>query len=48
MTPTALVEAKAIPDARQGFSLTFSGQPFDGHDVRPVWQRPDPKGQGFS
>ncbi len=43
---TALVEAKAIPDARQGFALAFSGQSFDGHDVRLVWQRPDPSGQG--
>ena len=43
---TALVEAKAIPDAQQGFALTFSGQAFDGYDVRLVWQRPDPSGQG--
>ena len=43
---TALVEAKAIPDAQQGFALTFSSQAFDGYDVRLVWQRPDPSGSG--
>ena len=43
---TAIVEAKAIPDAERGFALTFSGQPFEGYDVRLVWQRPDPSGSG--
>ena len=43
---TAIVQAKAIPDAERGFALTFSGQPFVGHDVRLVWQRPDPSGSG--
>ncbi|MFM8497730.1 MAG: DUF6717 family protein, partial [Planctomycetia bacterium] len=43
---TAIVQAKAIPDAERGFALTFSGQPFEGHDVRLVWQRPDPSGSG--
>jgi hypothetical protein len=43
---TALVEAKAIPEAPRGFALTFSGQPFEGHDVRIEWQRPDPSGSG--
>lgn len=43
---TALVEAKAIPDAERGFALTFSSEAFDGYDVRLVWQRPDPSGQG--
>lgn len=43
---SVIVEAKAIPDAARGFSLTFSGQAFDGYDVRLVWQRPDPSGSG--
>ena len=33
---SAVVQAKAIPDAEQGFALTFSGQPFVGHVVRLV------------
>jgi len=40
------VLGKAIPDAERGFALTFSGQPFEGHDVGLVWQRPDPSGSG--
>ena len=43
---TALVEAKAIPNASRGFCLTFSGRPFAGHDVRLAWRRPDPSGSG--
>jgi hypothetical protein len=43
---SVIVEAKAIPDAARGFSLTFSGQSFEGHDVRLVWQRHDPSGSG--
>jgi hypothetical protein len=43
---SVIVEAKAIPDAATGFSLTFSGEAFEGHDVRLVWQRPDPSGSG--
>ncbi len=43
---TALVEAKTIPDAERGFALTFAGRPFEGHDVRLVWQRRDPSGSG--
>ncbi len=43
---SAVVEAKAIPDAAAGFALTFSGEAFEGHDVRLVWQRPDPSGSG--
>lgn len=43
---TAIVEAKAISNAATGFSLTFSGEAFEGHDVRLVWQRPDPSGSG--
>lgn len=43
---SAVVQAKAIPDAERGFALTFSGAPFEGHDVRLIWQRPDPSGSG--
>ena len=43
---TAIVAAKGIPDAERGFALTFSGRPFEGHDVRLVWQRRDPSGSG--
>jgi hypothetical protein len=43
---SVIVEAKAIPNAARGFSLTFSGQAFEGHDVRLLWQRPDPSGSG--
>jgi hypothetical protein len=43
---TAIVEAKAIPHASRGFALTFSGSPFEGHDVRLAWQRRDPSGSG--
>jgi hypothetical protein len=31
---TRAVEAKAIPNATKGFALTFSSDPFEGHDVR--------------
>jgi hypothetical protein len=43
---TAIVAAKGIPDAERGFALTFSGRPFEGQDVRLVWQRRDPSGSG--
>ena len=43
---SAVVQAKAIPNADRGFALTFSGQPFEGHDARLAWQRPDPSGSG--
>jgi hypothetical protein len=43
---SAIVEAKAIPGAERGFALTFSGEAFDGHDVRLAWQRADPSGSG--
>jgi len=43
---SAVVQAKAIAGAERGFALTFSAQPFEGHDVRLVWQRPDPSGSG--
>jgi hypothetical protein len=34
-----LVEAKAIPNATSGFSLTFGDEPFDGADAELVWLR---------
>lgn len=43
---TEIVHHKAIRDANKGFALTFSSQPFAGHDVRLVWRRPDPSGSG--
>ena len=36
-----LIEAKAIPNADQGFTMTFSDQPFDGHDAELHWLRAD-------
>jgi hypothetical protein len=41
-----LVEIKEIPDATKGFSLTFSGDGFDGHDAELEWLRADPSGTG--
>ena len=38
---TALVTAKGIPNAERGFTLTFAGEPFDGHDVELKWIRED-------
>lgn len=35
-----LVEAKGIPDARRGFSLTFSDEPFAPYDVELTWLAP--------
>lgn len=34
---SALVEAKGIPNARSGFSLTFSDEPFDNFDAELNW-----------
>ncbi len=34
---SAVIEAKGIPNAEKGFSLTFSDQPFDGADVELRW-----------
>jgi hypothetical protein len=36
-----VVEGKKIPRAAKGFRLTFSDQPFDGHDVERLWLRGD-------
>jgi len=41
-----LVEIKEIPEASQGFSLTFSGDAFDGHDAEIVWLHEDPSAVG--
>ena len=38
---SALIKSKTISDAVLGFSLTFSDQPFDGHDVELKWLRAD-------
>ena len=37
-----------IPDADQGFRLTFSAQPFPGHQVRLVLDRPEYGGYWYS
>jgi hypothetical protein len=37
----ALVNAKGIANAAQGFSLTFSDEPFRGFDVQLDWIRAD-------
>ena len=34
-----VVEHKKIPNAATGFLLSFSDQPFDGHDVERRWVR---------
>lgn len=36
-----LVEAKRIPDAAEGFALTFNSEPFDGFDAELTWLRSD-------
>ncbi|MFM7207580.1 MAG: DUF6717 family protein [Planctomycetaceae bacterium] len=41
---TRVVVDKAVPEAERGFALTFSDQPFAGHDVELRWLRPDPLG----
>jgi hypothetical protein len=38
---TRVVEQKKIPRAAKGFLLSFSDQPFDGHDVERRWLRGD-------
>ena len=40
-----VVEAKGIRDAGTGFALSFSDEPFDGHDVELLWMRPG-EGEG--
>ena len=36
-----IIETKNIVNAAQGFQMTFSDQPFDGHDVELEWLRAD-------
>ena len=37
-----VVQAKGIPDAERGFSMSFSAEPFTGYDVELRWLRADP------
>ena len=39
---TRVVNDKSIPNAEQGFALTFAAVPFTGHDVELRWLRADP------
>jgi hypothetical protein len=39
---TRVVNDKSIPNAEQGFALTFAAVPFAGHDVELRWLRADP------
>ena len=41
---TRVITHKRIPRAEKGFLLTFSDQPFDGHDVERHWVRGDVDG----
>jgi hypothetical protein len=41
-----LVEINEIPGASRGFSLTFSGDAFDGQNAELEWLRADPSGTG--
>lgn len=36
-----------IPDAANGFRLTFSAQPFPGYTARFVWRRPEHGGNWY-
>ncbi len=38
---SSVVKAKNIPNAPNGFSLTFADEPFDGHDIELNWVRSD-------
>lgn len=37
-----VVQAKGLPQADRGFSMSFSDEPFAGHDVELRWLRADP------
>ena len=39
-----LVEQLEIPDAKSGFRLTFSANPFPGHQLRAEWLREETPG----
>ena len=41
---TRVVQAKKIPKASTGILLTFSDEPFDGHDVERHWVRSEAGG----
>jgi hypothetical protein len=41
------VLVKDIPDARDGFRLTFSAQPFPGHQYKLAWLRGDTTGNWY-
>lgn len=41
---TRIVTAKRLPDAEQGFAMSFSAFPFEGHDVELQWLRGEPSG----
>lgn len=36
-----------IPNAKDGFRLVFSTQPFPGHELELVWRRPDKGGNWY-
>lgn len=39
-----VVEAKGVPDAARGFTMTFAAEPFPEHDVELRWVRPEDNG----
>jgi hypothetical protein len=43
---TKLIAIKQIPNAESGFSLTFGGEAFEGHDAELQWLKADPSGSG--
>ena len=43
-----MIEAKGIQNADQGFRMTFSDEPFDGHDAELHWLRADDPGEPMS
>lgn len=38
---------ESIPDAEQGFTMIFSGEPFPGHQFRLEWRRADMGGNWY-
>ena len=36
-----MIESKEIPNAANGFAMTFGDEPFNGHDVELNWLRAD-------
>jgi len=43
---TRITDTKKIPKAIKGFALSFSDEPFDGHDVELTWVEEDGSGVG--